>query len=119
VKFEMPMAGTPACRAAASGSGGMSATTRRARSPARNAASRPIQASPPARNAWAAASVAGMSTSRLPRWTAPVSTGPGSRRTDAGTPRANSHGATEVRTTIATSGRRSASALMIAVWRTA
>jgi hypothetical protein len=45
VKFEMPMAGTPARRAAAIGSGGMSDTTRRAPSVARKAASRAIQAS--------------------------------------------------------------------------
>ncbi len=60
-----------------------------------------------------------MSTSRLPRWTAPVSAGPASRRTDARTLREKSHGATDVRTTIGTSGRRWDRALMMAIWRTA
>ena len=50
---------------------------------------------------------------------APVSTGPGSRRTEARTLREKSHGATDVRTTMGTSGRRWASALTMAIWRTA
>jgi hypothetical protein len=80
------------------GSGGMSATTSRAPLTGRNAASRAIPPSPSHRTPAPPRSVAGMSTSRLPRWIAPVSTAPGSMRTDARTLRAKSHAATDVRT---------------------